>query len=271
MAHRIRSIKPEFWESESNGRLSRDARLLFIALISFADDEGRFRASSRGLASALFPFDEDARGLIDAWLAELEAAGKIRRWIVDGDTYGDIPKYSEHQKIDRPSKSRLPAFVESSRVLANAREASCEDGKGLDGKGLDLCGSPKLPAPAALELIPTEPPRPTPPERPPATPPERKRVDTDDLCDDFAEITGKRYRWQGAKDGVAYAELRKLATHDEIRKRWRLGLKLTGYEHVATVAQLLAKWNDIGAHSPVKNRDWRSLQETARPGEENVF
>jgi hypothetical protein len=40
---RIRTIKPEFWEDEGNGRLSALARLLFIATFNMADDEGRLR------------------------------------------------------------------------------------------------------------------------------------------------------------------------------------------------------------------------------------
>ncbi len=44
---RIRSIKPEFPQSESMGNVSRDARLTFIQLWTLADDSGRLRGSSR--------------------------------------------------------------------------------------------------------------------------------------------------------------------------------------------------------------------------------
>jgi hypothetical protein len=57
---RIRTIKPEFVESESVGKLSREARLLFILLWTFVDDAGRARASSRLLTSRLYPYDDDA-------------------------------------------------------------------------------------------------------------------------------------------------------------------------------------------------------------------
>lgn len=155
---RIRSVKPEFWTSESNGRLSRDARLLFLALLSAADDEGRFGASSRGLASALFPFDEDAPRLLDGWWAELEREGKVRRWVSDGNTYGEILNWSKHQKIDRPSRSRLPRFDESSRVLANPREPSCTDqGSGIRDQGETDLSSKLDRAPPQLELAPAEP------------------------------------------------------------------------------------------------------------------
>lgn len=118
---RIRTIKPEFPQSETIGKLSRDARLLFIQLWTVVDDDGRCRAASRMLASLLYPYDDDAPTLIDQWLDELERNGCARRYIVDGSTYLEISNWLKHQKIDHPTKSRLPSFRES---LANARETS---------------------------------------------------------------------------------------------------------------------------------------------------
>lgn len=111
---RIRSIKPEFWQSESVGRLSRDSRLLFIALWSFADDSGRGRGAFPAISGQLFPFDEDAQKSLPIWFSELEAEGMVRRYQVDGAWFFDIPKWFNHQKIEKASKSRLPPFPESS-------------------------------------------------------------------------------------------------------------------------------------------------------------
>jgi hypothetical protein len=124
---RIRTIKPEFPQSESIGKLSRDARLLYIQLWTIVDDAGRARAASRMLASLLYPYDDDARELIDGWLLELEDGEHVRRYEVDGSQYLEIVKWLEHQKIDKPSKSRLPEFVEGSRTVAKPREASATD------------------------------------------------------------------------------------------------------------------------------------------------
>ncbi|GAA0805752.1 hypothetical protein [Cupriavidus gilardii] len=124
---RIRTIKPEFPQSESMGNVSRDARLCFIQMWTLADDEGRLRGNSRMLASLLFPYDDDAKDLIDDWLVELEHEGCIVRYVVDGATYIEIRNWLIHQKIDKPSKSKLPSFDESSRILANPRERSSED------------------------------------------------------------------------------------------------------------------------------------------------
>jgi len=124
---RIRTIKPEFPQSESVGNLSRDARLCFIMLWTIADDAGRLRGASRMLASLLFPYDTDAPKLMDRWLAELSEQGCITRYEADGAQYIEITNWLEHQKIDRPSQSKFPAFDAASRTIAKPREASSLD------------------------------------------------------------------------------------------------------------------------------------------------
>lgn len=124
---RIRTIKPEFWESESLGRVSREARLLFIGLFTCCDDSGRARAGSRLLASRLYPYDTDAVKRVPGWLSELEAEKCIRVYQSDGETYLDIPKWLSHQKIDRPSQSKLPPFA---RAREDSRNVALEQGTG---------------------------------------------------------------------------------------------------------------------------------------------
>ena len=114
---RIRTIKPEFPQSETVGHLSRDSRLLFIMLWTIVDDSGRTRAASRMLASLLFPYDEDAPQMIDAWLAELEREQCVQIYEVNGSTYLEISNWLKHQKIDRPTPSKLPGPREGSRGL----------------------------------------------------------------------------------------------------------------------------------------------------------
>lgn len=111
---RIRTIKPEFPQSESVGNLSREARLLFILLWTQADDEGRLRGASRLLASLLYPYDLDAADHIDGWLGELERERCIVRYQVKETFYLQITNWRDHQKIDRPTASRLPPPPERS-------------------------------------------------------------------------------------------------------------------------------------------------------------
>ncbi len=127
---RIRTIKPEFPQSESMGKVSRDARLLFVQMWTLSDDSGRLRGNSRMLASLLFPYDDDAPGLINTWMGELEREKCIVRYTgPDGSSYVAICHWNNHQKIDKPSVSKLPdpkacTSRESSRAFANDLEPS---------------------------------------------------------------------------------------------------------------------------------------------------
>lgn len=149
---RIRTIKPEFPQSETVGRLSRDARLLFIQLWTIVDDEGRARAASRMLASLLYPYDDDAPRLIDTWLAELAREKCIVRYVVEGSTYIEIINFGKHQKIDHATKSKLPAFEpssEPSEILASVIEPSETLAPDLGSvsriKEEDICPEPDKP------------------------------------------------------------------------------------------------------------------------------
>jgi len=107
------------------GRVSRDARLTFILLWTLADDSGRLRGNSRMLASLLYPYDEDSRSLFPGWLDELERENCVQRYkCPEGHDYLVICNWEEHQKIDKPSKSKLPE--PPSRILANALEDSAK-------------------------------------------------------------------------------------------------------------------------------------------------
>ncbi len=164
---RIRTIKPEFPQSESMGRVSRDARLLFIQLWTLCDDEGRTRAASRMLASLLYPYDDDAPELIDGWLAELEREKCVVRYRVDGQTYLQICNWLIHQKIDKPSKSRIPPLNDGSVIIRedspnlredspNPRERSPLDQgprKGREGNGSTTSAQSTKP----LALVPDAP------------------------------------------------------------------------------------------------------------------
>lgn len=132
---RIRSLKPEFPQSESVGRLSRDARLLFLQLWTVVDDYGNGRAAPRLLAGQLYPYDPDAADLIPAWLDELEQQAMVTRYQVDGSSYLAITNWGKHQRVDNAGKRLVPppaaeTEAESASVphrLAEVRRESPRD------------------------------------------------------------------------------------------------------------------------------------------------
>lgn len=109
MRPRIRSIKPEIWADEAVGGVSRDARLLFVGLITLADDAGRLRVAPAALLGRLFPYDENlSPAKIRRWLDELEDHGLVMLYQDDGNSYLWLVGWRANQKINRPSPSKLP-------------------------------------------------------------------------------------------------------------------------------------------------------------------
>jgi hypothetical protein len=204
---RIRTIKPEFPQSESMGRLSRDARLLFIMLWTIADDSGKARASSRMLASLLFPYDDDAPALIDGWLMELDAESCIARYKIEGSTYLQICNWLIHQKIDKPSTSRFPEFDESSRILANPRESSSVD---LVPRTVDL-GPVPMTLDLPLSALPTATPSAVSTAKPPRAkknePAKKELPDTTETWDRYSKAYQDRYGVPAQRNGKVNGQM----------------------------------------------------------------
>lgn len=108
---RIRSLKPEFWDDRKLARAtSRDARMLYMGLWNQADEHSRLNGDLVWLKGRIFPYDADiGTDRIAALLDELEAAGRVRRYEVDGDPFVFLPKLAQHQRLEPKVESRLPA------------------------------------------------------------------------------------------------------------------------------------------------------------------
>jgi hypothetical protein len=103
---RIRTLKPYVWEDEKLGSVSREARLLFIGLITLADDEGRFRAAVPVIVGHVYPYDRDAARRVPRWMRELVNANLIE--LYSEGAYGYLPGWAKHQRITHPSPSLIP-------------------------------------------------------------------------------------------------------------------------------------------------------------------
>lgn len=104
---RIRSIKPEFWTSEQVLGLKPVTRLLFIGMWNFADDYGRMPLAPRSIKAQVMPEDPVTADDVRAMLFELDAAGLIIIYSVEGKEYLEVTGWS-HQKIDKPHKPKYP-------------------------------------------------------------------------------------------------------------------------------------------------------------------
>lgn len=106
---RIRSIKPEVCTSFTMCILSDAAERAFTRLWTHADDEGRGIDNPKLIKAAIFPLnDEKTEAVISAILDELEDAGFLIRYEVDGRRFFEIPNFGVHQKPRHPVPSKFP-------------------------------------------------------------------------------------------------------------------------------------------------------------------
>jgi hypothetical protein len=105
---RIRTFKPQFWGSPEIAAMSRDARLLALGLISFADDDGRFVAGISGINGYIFPNDDLPSGRVQKWFGEVVASSFVHVYADSGVKYGCIPSWHNHQVINHYLASKLP-------------------------------------------------------------------------------------------------------------------------------------------------------------------
>lgn len=151
---RIRSLKPEFWDDRKLARAtSRDARMLYMGMWNQADEHGRLNGDAVWLKGRVFPYDDDIEtGDLKALLDELEAAGRIQRYEVEGDPFIYLPKLAEHQRLEpgkvesrhpeppeppktRASKPRPDIDANQSEPRADQSEPDSDDSALLYGSG----------------------------------------------------------------------------------------------------------------------------------------
>jgi hypothetical protein len=103
---RIRTIKPEFWQDEKLSLLDPLTRLVFLGLISLADDKGRVLDNLKYIDGQIFPnTDDTSRDSLEI-LARLSRVLRYR--VASGQSVIQITNWSEHQRVDHPSQHVLP-------------------------------------------------------------------------------------------------------------------------------------------------------------------
>ena len=104
---RIRTIKPKFWDDSKIGKLTRDARLLYIGLWTFSDDIGVVIGDAIWLKSKIFPYDQIQIQQFDKWITELVTNGFICLLSYKGERFIYLPNFTRHQVINRPNVDDL--------------------------------------------------------------------------------------------------------------------------------------------------------------------
>ena len=162
---RMRTIKPEFWDSPSTAKADLAVRLTYIAMWNWADDSGRGPANLKELEAFCFPNDEisnlprassgssgDRRGnsgpTAGSWRNFAEVCGEvaevygIKFYKVHDRPYYVIPNFREHQAKDFREKSKYPKETEgyffditSGNAINESGEEESSSGSSGDRRG----------------------------------------------------------------------------------------------------------------------------------------
>lgn len=135
---RIRTIKPEFFTSESVLSVSPLARLFFIGLWCEADREGRLKWKPKTLKFRYLPADNVD---IDQLASELEENDMIKVYSVSDVDYCEVTGFTTHQVVNNrerasefPSRLCDASTTREPRVKAEGRKGKeGKEGKGKEG------------------------------------------------------------------------------------------------------------------------------------------
>ena len=135
---RIRTIKPDFWKHEELSALPEATHMLAAALLNYADDEGYFNANPKLVQSECCPLREPSVSIQDS-LTQLANVGYIRVGKAgDGKLYGHVVHFNDHQRINRPTESKIKSldvvWEASLSTHTQVTEQSLPEGKGKEGE-----------------------------------------------------------------------------------------------------------------------------------------
>lgn len=136
---RIRSIKPEFWTSEQVADCSPIARLLFVGMWNFCDDQGVHPASAKRLKMEVFPADPFTTEQIEEWIDELREAQLITEYTAEGQEFWAVTGW-HHQKIEKRTNKYPPPPAKNIADCSPTARQPLDDSSAPERKGEETNG-----------------------------------------------------------------------------------------------------------------------------------
>jgi len=137
---RIRTIKPEFWVDDQMVELPFEARLLFVGLWNFVDDEGLIEFKPKRIKMQVFPSDDvDVQTHLDS----LISTGRLTVLDSDQGPLLWVTNWSRHQMVNRPTPTKFtglpaPFSVSAHGVLSESSVLKGKERKGKEGNGREI-------------------------------------------------------------------------------------------------------------------------------------
>jgi len=106
---RIRTIKPSMFSSLTVCAWPVDVRWTFAGLFTYLDDYGRGLDEPRLVKAELWPLDDRMTAKkVDEHLDLIASTGPLCRYESGGSRYFHITSWREHQRVNRPTDSKIP-------------------------------------------------------------------------------------------------------------------------------------------------------------------
>ncbi|MFC1808476.1 hypothetical protein ACFL0T_08965 [Candidatus Omnitrophota bacterium] len=106
---RKRMINPEFWNDPKIIRIEPIQRLLFIGLVSNANDYGKLRGDPRIVKSKVFPTDDSiTNDIVEKGLSCLKEQNLIDWYEHDSEQYIYLKGWHKNQRLEHPAKDVYP-------------------------------------------------------------------------------------------------------------------------------------------------------------------
>lgn len=108
---RIRTIKPAAFTSERVDGYVGDMFRTWVGLWCYCDDKGRGRDDEDLVKAEIWPrVKRMTAAKVRQHIDEIAAPedGPLCKYVVDGKPYFHVVNWEEHQKVNRPTPSKLP-------------------------------------------------------------------------------------------------------------------------------------------------------------------
>ena len=134
---RIRTIKPEFWDSPDTAKASLRARLLYISMWNLADDYGIGDGNFKRIIGFAFPNDDLTVSEIPRLIAEVSRTFSVMFFDYEGRPYYWIPSWETHQRTEKRAKQRVP-YPDNPKTLDSSGQI---DGGGKSAASVGSSGA----------------------------------------------------------------------------------------------------------------------------------
>ena len=107
---RIRTMKPALFTSRNTSAYTDAQFRTFAGLIVYCDDKGRGEDDVELIKAEIAPRIKRSPGQIEAHLCHFasEKDPPLCRYEADGERYLHLLGFLDHQRINRPTKSKIP-------------------------------------------------------------------------------------------------------------------------------------------------------------------